>query len=150
MIHRRKCQFTLLLLGFFMTGNLVAQKLDYKVLKVGQHCNHKIAENYIVRSKSELTEFDIEQPDSIDFDRNLLIAVYRGGCPSGGYSIGIHEILKTNKGLTIFVIFSDPGENCSRSLALTQPYAIYSIEKTDLPISFDTSTIVKDCGQPVN
>jgi hypothetical protein len=150
MINRRIIKFTGLLLGLFMTGNLIAQKLDFKVLNVGQHCNHKIAENYIVRSESELTEFDIDKPDSIDFGRYFLIAVYRGGCPSGGYSISVREILKTNKGLTIFVVFIDPGENCSRSLALTQPYAIYSIKKTDLPISFDTSTIVKDCGRPVN
>ncbi len=150
MIHRRKCKFTVLLLGLFMTGNLVAQKVDFKVMKVGQHCNHTIAENYIVKSKSNLIEFDIEQPDSVDFENNFLIAVYRGGCPSGGYSIGIHEILKNNEGLTVSVVFSDPGENCSRSLALTQPYAIYCIKKTDLPISFDTSTMVKDCGKPLN
>src|ERR1035437_9446803 len=111
MIHRRKCKFAVLLLGLFMTCNLLAQKIDFKVLKVGQHCNHTIAENYIVRSKSELLEFNIEQPDSIDFEKNLLIAVYRGGCPSGGYSIGIHEILKNKEGFIVYVVFSDPGEN---------------------------------------
>ena len=140
-----KYKFIALLLGLLTSCSLMAQSINFKLLQYGQNCNHKVAENYIIRNEDDLKDLEIGQIDSVNFHDEILIAVFRGGCPSGGYGIYIKEIRKDKKGLNVEVIYTDPGDNCRISMALTQPFAIYSIKKTELPISFNTSKIIKDC-----
>ncbi len=145
MRNKIKYKSIALLLGLLISSSLIAQRIDFKLLKFGQNCIHKVAENYIVQNKNDLRDLEIGQIDSVNFRDEILIAVFRGGCASGGYGIYIKEIWKDNKGLNVEVIHTDPGDNCRRLMELTQPFAIYSIKKTELPISFNTSKIIKDC-----
>jgi hypothetical protein len=141
----QKCKPTVLLLGLLIASNLLAQKIDFKILKFGQNSNHTIADNLIISTRSDLKNLEIELSDSVDFGKELLIAIFRGGCPSGGYGVHINAITRKKDNLMVEVIYTDPGENCKRTLSLTQPFAIYRIKKTDASISFNESTIVKDC-----
>jgi len=145
MKNQLKFKLMTIIMGSIIASNLFAQNVDFKLLKSGQNCNHTIAENFLIDNKNDLTKLGIELSDSINFDKELVLVVYRGGCPSGGYSVYIKEIQKNKVGLFVEIVYADPGENCRRSLALTQPYAVYSIKKQDIKITFNTSTMIKDC-----
>ena len=117
----------------------------------GQFCSKKNAKNIVIESKKDLiklkseTGINIEETDTMNFDQKLLIAVFRGGCPSGGYNIHIKDITVNNNELLINVICTNPGNNCRKTMALTQPYAIYIVKRTKLNICFSESIVVNDC-----
>lgn len=72
----------------------------------------------------------------IDFNNQMLIAVFAGEYSSGGYSIRIDNVDKTKKVILVTIVQAKPERNAITGRALTQPYQIVQIEKTDLPIEF--------------
>jgi len=74
-------------------------------------------------------------PD-VDFSTKMVLAVVMGERTSGGYSIDIKEILVKGGALTVVVKSRSPAPGEIVTLALTNPYDIVSIDRTELPIGF--------------
>ncbi len=72
----------------------------------------------------------------IDFSREMVVAVFMGEKPSGGYGIAITRIEADyeNQQLRITVHERNPPPNTLSTQALTQPYHIIKLAKIDLPI----------------
>jgi len=104
--------------------------------------------NYIINSQVEwdalFSEYDIEP--NIDFTEKTVIAVVMGQKPSGGYSVGLKQIEVGGEYIQFMVNEVIPGEDCIVTEALTNPYQIIAIEKTDKEISFLGDTVVSDCS----
>ena len=73
---------------------------------------------------------------SIDFDDKIVIAIFAGQQSSGGYHVGVSNIKRIDSNLYVTVTFSAPRKNESVSLALTQPYVMFSTNKVDGKIIF--------------
>jgi hypothetical protein len=71
---------------------------------------------------------------SIDFDKNTLLAYFDKIRPTGGYSVSIFEVLKSDRGVQANYRFGIPGEMAID--IMTQPYHIILIPKTTTPIQF--------------
>ena len=89
-----------------------------------------------------------DQPN-IDFDTNMVIAVFRGEKNTGGYDINITSIEENDSEIIVRGEMSDPPTYGIVTQALTQPYHIvstktsnkiirYEIEKVDSPKPFPT------------
>lgn len=73
---------------------------------------------------------------NVDFYENIVIAIFAGQQPSGGYTVGVSNIKRIDGDLYVTLTFKEPGKNEDVSLALTQPYIMISTEKIDGKIIF--------------
>jgi len=72
----------------------------------------------------------------IDFEKEMVIAVFMGERKSGGYEIKITKIIKTEKEIVVEVEEKEPPRESLQSMALTQPYHIAVIKSSPLPVRF--------------
>jgi hypothetical protein len=77
------------------------------------------------------------QPElpKIDFDKQMVIGVFMGSRNSGGYSVKITGI-ESNGKLTVKVKETSPGRGMAGAAALTQPYHVVLVPKSDKPVEF--------------
>jgi len=81
----------------------------------------------------------------VDLNKYTVIAVFMGAQRTGGFDIKIDKIANINDKLVIEVTESAPGVNCMVTDAITKPYDMVKISKTDLEYEFKTSKVIKDC-----
>ncbi|KAL7553071.1 hypothetical protein ACHAWF_016335 [Thalassiosira exigua] len=82
-----------------------------------------------------------EAPD-VDFGSRMVVAVFRGRKPSGGYDVEIASVdeLSDNGGsLVVRAVTSDPPEGSMVTGALTQPHHIISLDASDRDVVFEES-----------
>ena len=73
---------------------------------------------------------------NIDFDDNIVIAIFAGQQPSGGYSLNVTNIKRIDENLFVTINFHQPAQNEKVGLALTQPFILISTKKVDGKIIF--------------
>lgn len=56
-----------------------------------------------------------------DFDRNYLVAIHQGLCPTGGYSIQVVSVRAQPGAVTVTVDFQEPGPLDIVTMAMTTP-----------------------------
>ena len=71
----------------------------------------------------------------IDFDKNVVIAVFMGRKMTGGYSVKVLKIEEKNK-LVVTVKVSGPPPGAMVTMALTSPYHVVVVPKTDKAVEF--------------
>ncbi len=84
-------------------------------------------------------------PPKINFTESILIAVFRGTCPSTGYDITITGIYNVDQSVVVKVEKTNPGRNCVVALMLTYPYDVIIVPRIDRPITFETVEKTLDC-----
>ncbi len=74
----------------------------------------------------------------VDFQTEMIVAVFSGEEPTGGYSIEITAIREdsTKHALEVVVHESKPPPGVMVIQALTQPYHIVKLKQTQLPVTF--------------
>jgi len=70
-------------------------------------------------------------PD-VDLDSNILIAVHRGLCKSGGYSVRINEITVDGGEVIVRVMLKDPSPEDAVTLVMTCPVDIVEVPKKEI------------------
>ncbi|NOS86813.1 MAG: protease complex subunit PrcB family protein [Ignavibacteria bacterium] len=81
----------------------------------------------------------------VDFNKNSVVAVFIGNRSNGGYMVVIDSISEGSKNLTVNITETTPGKNCMVTDAITRPFSLVKIPKTELKPVFKTKQIVKDC-----
>ncbi len=81
----------------------------------------------------------------VDFSKNSVVAVFIGPRNNGGYMVTIDSITEGSKNISVNVTESAPGKDCVVTEAITKPFSIVKIPKTDKEPIFKTKQIVKDC-----
>ena len=81
----------------------------------------------------------------INFEKNTLVAVFIGARNSGGYMVNIDSINEGSKNLTVFVTETKPGKSCVVTDAITKPFVIVKIPKTDKKPVYKYNEIVNEC-----
>ncbi len=79
-------------------------------------------------------------PDAINFPSEMAAAVFLGERPTGGYRVRIIRVAPRSGGFEIDAIEEQPHPTCPVTLALTRPFAVIAIARTDLAISVEWST----------
>jgi PrcB C-terminal len=82
---------------------------------------------------------------AVDFDDEMLVVVSMGGRPSGGYAIYIDGLSVVRGNLLVVTREVTPGRGCVVTGAFTEPLALARLERSDLPVSFTTRSVIRDC-----
>jgi len=72
----------------------------------------------------------------VDFNRNMVIALFAGERPTGGYSIRISRIKQASLQLQVFYQETAPQKKSRVIQAFTQPFHMRVIEKSAMPVTF--------------
>ena len=67
------------------------------------------------------SELGVGERPAVDFTRNVVVAVAAGQRPTGGYEIAVDRVRQVNGELTVEVLETTPGPNCTTTTSLTQP-----------------------------
>jgi len=72
----------------------------------------------------------------IDFTTQMVLAVFMGERPSGGYAITIEEVAVGDKDVHVTFREQSPPPDAITAQVLTQPYHIVVVKKSALPVRF--------------
>ncbi len=124
--------------------------ISFETIRSGIYSNQPEKKNHVIDNLCEWETFwwDMDKTQSlpdINFSENIVLAVFQGERSSGGYSISVDTIIETESALEVFVREVSPGQRCSVTMALTQPYTIIVVEQTDKDVQFTTEQEIREC-----
>lgn len=118
---------------------------NFENISKESYSGHNERKNYVIKEVSEWknlwgmvhigTTPKPVLPD-INFDNEMIIAVFQGMHSTGGYSIEITQIIEKDKSLEIFIKETSPAPGSVTTQAVTQPYHIVKTKRTDKEIIF--------------
>ena len=140
-------------LGSSDQDNQKEQTLSFETIESGTQSNIRVPRNVVINSQEDWQTLWIEHQlgsveiPEIDFTIQTVIGMYAGERSSGGYTLAIDHLGATGKILTVSALESIPGTGCTVTLALTSPYHLIQIPKTDKAVEFSTQSQVKPCQE---
>src|SRR5262245_26037559 len=116
-----------------------------RVVAKGQHSGvHKAAER-VVHSVEDWKKLWAEhtattQPTpplpAVDFQGEMVVAVFLGDRPTGGYGVEITQASAGPKAVVVSVRRMEPAPGSIRAQMVTQPFAIVAVPRSELPVKF--------------
>ena len=92
------------------------------------------------------SELGVGERPSVDFNRDVVVAVAAGQRPTGGYEIAVERVTQTDGQLTVEVVERTPGPNCMTSASLTQPVDVVVVPAADAQsLSFIERKEIRGC-----
>jgi hypothetical protein len=88
-----------------------------------------------------------DPPPPIDFSKEMVISVFLGVRPSGGFSVSMTDISDSGSagGLSVTVEETSPGRGCFVTAMLTYPFHIVRVARTEGPVAFNHVKRADDC-----
>lgn len=145
--------FTSIVLALLTTFSIVngtdlnRNLLSFTTIARGQYSGVKVVVADSFRKETSLKFFSLwkshkssynqqnDQP-KIDFETNMIIAIFRGEQNTGGYDIQIKTIEESDAEIIVWGELLDPEDGTILTQAFTQPHHIVSIKKSDKPIRY--------------
>lgn len=111
--------------------------------------------NYILTNTNEFQAFwdilhagtdPVPSLPRVVFAREDVIAVLHGIAPTGGYDIEVTDVVDTPRQRGVFVELTVPGPLCGTFDAVTNPFHLVAVPKSDLPLDAIESFAKTQCG----
>lgn len=125
-----------------------SEPLPVTELESGFYNNSVTKGRYVVaNNKDDLQQIEtlLGHELTVDLHRNTVIAAFLGQRPTGGYNIEIGQAVETAKRVDMGSTLTEPGPTCRVTMALTSPYQIVAIPKTDKLVSITEQKGVEGC-----
>lgn len=141
-------------------GQQAQTEIKFTTLIQQSQSAHAQKKNYVLRSQAEWQKLWRQMQgeqfvrnraslDSavrkIDFTKQMIIAVFQGEKPSGGYSIAVAKLVRHAKQLEVFIEEKSPGADCFTTQALTYPYHIIVTEASAQKVVFTSKQSTAAC-----
>ncbi len=136
-------------------GQKTGRSLPFKTIDKNLQSGHTERKDYVIKTPAEWEKLwkqihpDSDAPPSpqINFNKQMVIAVFQGQKPSGGYAIEIKKLIYgSNKKIEATVEEKSPGKGCMATSALTTPYHIVVVAKRNQEIVFTHTQSTQDCN----
>ena len=106
--------------------------------------------NYLITTQEELAKLWklIEEPSrvpKVDFNANVVAAVFAGEAPTAGYAIKVVRVEDADKRI-VNVELTRPDETCVLAQSVVAPYQIVELPKTSLPFTHADTWATKTCS----
>jgi protease stability complex PrcB-like protein len=72
----------------------------------------------------------------VDFSRDMVVALFMGERPTGGFAIEVTRIERTDSGLSVHYRTTRPDPAAMQPQALTQPFHLIALPRSDDPVTF--------------
>jgi uncharacterized protein (TIGR03067 family) len=110
----------------------------------GSHSGETKPEQIVVRTEKEWAlvwkksqdSRELLTPPKVDFDKEMVLAVFLGSKPSGGHAIAITEVACDKLEMSVQVRTTLPTGNGAVELKETRPYCLVVVQRFDGVISF--------------
>src|SRR5690606_14029322 len=116
-----------------VNADKASAQAKFEVLKQDEFGGRETAGNIAIRSQQELnnvySELNLGTAPKVDFTQRNVVALFMGTKSSGGYSIGIKNVV-LNGNTAVVEVMSGKPEGMASSV-MTAPYCIASIARTD-------------------
>lgn len=103
---------------------------------------HEFRELYLI-----IDPHNQDEVPSIDFDENRAVFIYLGQQTNTYPEVRLDEVISNESGITVKYENVQPSSDCGTDQALTEPYCIISLPRSEEPIRFSVST-VEECDKP--
>lgn len=138
---------------------------DLKELTFGQTLNLRsdgmastieAKQNLVIKDKAKFDELlkqistgtlSQDLNNSVDFNNTMVIAVFSGQKSSGGHEIEIKSITEKDNKIEVKAIDKGPGSDCMTTTAITSPYHIVNLEKSDNEVTFSIEPQTIACSK---
>lgn len=123
------------------------------VLTEGEHSGlFTERKSFRIRSLPELDQlydmmYDTERPalPEVNFDQNEVFAIFDGEHPSGGFDVRVVSVRDDGTSRHIALSRIVPGKECVTSEAITSPFSIVVVSKSELPVVREEKTETYSC-----
>jgi len=121
------------------------QELNFETISKRGYSGHDDRKDYVIKDNTAWNNlWDVvhsrmsPKPDfpNINFNDEMIIAVFQGSHSTGGYSIEITKIIKKENSVEVFVKETTPSPGSMVTQAITQPYHIVKTKKADKEVIF--------------
>jgi hypothetical protein len=145
----RRVASLVLLLATCTACAAVAATVSFSTLAKGLASGVDEPAQVVVRSQTEWaalwsrhmrTQTAPPQPPPVDFSRDMVVALFMGTRPTGGYAIAITQVERTAAGLSIRYRTARPDPSAMQTQALTQPFHLIALPRVDDPVTFVDET----------
>lgn len=113
------------------------QPLPMRELASGYYTQHVVTKRFLLaKDEHRLREISrlIGTSLDVDLERYMVLAVFMGERPTGGFDIEVERVVARRDHLLASVLNSSPGEYCAVTLAITSPYQVVAIPRYELPL----------------
>ncbi len=130
------------------------KKIPAEMILSGTFCSIDTKREEIINNKDEYDKLmkdvymNLDQMPKVpvvNFEKNTLVAFFSGARNTGGYMVNIDSIMEGSKNLTVMVTETKPGKNCVVTDAITKPFVIMKIPKTDKKAVYKYNEIINEC-----
>lgn len=137
------------------------QELAFETLSQKTNVAHVQKKDYVIRTQAEWEKLWKEmhraeaQPEDsgrklpelpkVDFNKHMVIAVFQGAQPSGGYGIEITKVVRENGKLEVLVAEHKPGKDCFTTQVITYPHHLVVVDKSAGRVRFTLRSLTVDC-----
>jgi len=137
------------------------EELRFKNIESGSDSGIKEFSKKIAKTKEEFSDLYKEHLSKqklittpifpyVDFNNEMIAAIFLGERPSSGYNIKVTKVTKTNSRITIFANEETPEDKAFTYSIVTSPYTFITIPKNNLPINFDINLVIPESGNFTN
>jgi hypothetical protein len=128
---------------------VVQEELGFTTISVGTHSGYGSQANLVIQDSQAWIDlwnqhmlFMVEPlpVPEVDFSSNMVVAVFMGVKPTGGYALHVYEVVETEATIVVKMERTEPGPTTIVPQVLTQPYHMIQIAKTEKPVTFDVTT----------
>ncbi len=118
------------------------ENIEFETLAAGYNSQEVEPSYYVIKDEERLKEVwdKIGEGNAAeaDFEKNMVIAVFQGEQPTGGFEIKVNKIVETKENLNVYVkeIVPDPSDIVTQ--ALSSPYHIIKLERIEKKVEFIT------------
>jgi hypothetical protein len=111
--------------------------IEYEILHEAQYNEYADYTNksvIIIKNqtdyKDELLKRTSETIKTVNFDEEIIVLIDMGTKNTGGYAIDIQTFTEENDYIRAKVILTFPGDNCTTTQALTNPFKLIKLKTT--------------------
>jgi hypothetical protein len=120
--------------------------MEFETIAKGYYSGYKESADLIVTDENTWSTvweqaFGNENAPPVNFSTHMIIATFMGEFNTGGYSIRIKEVVEVENRLVVKIEMKYPKAWDVVSMALSQPYHIVKMPKTDKWITFDKTSV---------
>lgn len=133
------------------TVTAIGNGLEIETIEKKLYSMNTERKNYVIKSSKEWANLWVKIGNTkivpvIDFNRDMIIAVFQGENSTGGYDIEIGSITEKENTIDVSVTESSPGKNCMVTQAFTSPFHIVKIQRSDKEVLFNMVKEIQDCN----
>lgn len=143
------------LIAQLQSGNQKPNPIAFTVLSEGTSCAIHQARQEVIRDRDALMgllrEMQPGRPVGIaraDFSRQMVVAVFAGDKPTGGYALTADGANESSPGwlqIHLREVAPSPDARCAGAPGTTQPFVLIAVDSADASVSFESTVVVTRC-----